>query len=817
MRATGRPDVAVWREEIMRSAGRHLSRLVLVMAVACGVRDRVPGQAMEAGQASLEEATVRLRESARAISQELERVKACLSLYDQIFRMEAARGLCGIDDADMRLSVKGRELYESGCGEEVLRAVCDQHQRATKEFIDFVEQRALASGTWPSEDDRQSAMIDIAVARALYKQGPRQSYVLDRMARVLARANGGSQPVGAASPFRGHLARVIKAVPNEQFQVMMTLPGLPMGAKGAMPSAEFITEELFAVADPGGPVRPPEPGAGGQTPDTTGHPALTRRGEEPARAVAASAATAETVALFNGESLAGWQVVGDAGASGWSVGNGVLQNRFPGTDLVTEKRFADFDFHCEFKMPVGGNSGVYLRGRHEVQLADDAGGPAGPRGSGAVWGLLAPSENASLPAGQWQTLDVRLVGRIIDVTLNGKRVISGMPLEGPSHGALDDRLDEPGPILLQGKFGAVSFRNVCIMPVQSPAVGRLGIDSRGGQDGGSPTARLDTTPLVGQAYARESAFLAGFGGRAGEGGASPVDESEHLRFAAGASGQELMANLVSNYTAQFDRQLAMDVERAREFYAEASARLAAYEIDLGDPGSNLKNKGPHLVWAERHDASRMRQAIAEKVAALLRGAGASARGGLGDQPVPDAAPGARLPDSVAKPGHVDRIPSPDQGRVMFYVFQPGQSARFGVARPDGVIRWEKNAGIRPLVSYYWSEDSCQVVFLTECMQQEADLHCPKDVTSTWVFVLDAATGAVVGEGDLDRQVLDLKSRLPDALEASHSIESLRLADGWLEVTIGHRGQRVSGRCALVDLAPGTPRVAPGYGEPRPAR
>jgi len=63
----------------------------------------------------------------------------------------------------------------------------------------------------------------------------------------------------------------------------------------------------------------------------------------------------------------------------------------------------------------------------------------------------------------------------------------------------------------------------------------------------------------------------------------------------------------------------------------------------------------------------------------------------------------------------------------------------------------------------------------------------------------------------------LSSRLPDALEASHTIEDLRLADGWLEVTIGHRGQRVSGRCALADLAPGTPRVGPGHGQPRPAR
>lgn len=718
MRATSRPDPPVRREGVMRRAGRHLSRLVLVMALAWGVGDRVPGQATEAGQASFEEATFRLRESARAISQELERVKAYLSLYDQILRMEVARGLCGIDDADMRLAAKGRELYESGCGEEALRAVRDQHQRATKEF---------------------------------------------------------------------------------------------------MPTAEFITEELFAVADPGGPVQPPEPGAGGRTPDTTGNPTSTRRVEEPVRAVAVSAATTETVALFNGESIAGWQVIGDAGASGWSADNGVLENRFPGTDLVTEKRFADFDFHCEFKIPVGGNSGVYLRGRHEVQLADDAGGPAGPTGSGAVWGLLAPSENASLPAGQWQTLDVRLVGRIIDVTLNGKRVISGTPLEGPTHGALDDRLDEPGPILLQGKFGAVSFRNICIMPVQPPAVGQPGMDSREGQDGGSSTVRVDATQLVVRAYARESAYLAGLGGGGGDGGAESADESEHLRLAAGASSQELTANLVSNYTAQFDRQLAMGVVRAREFYAEASARLAAYEIDLGDPGSNLKNKGPHLVWAERHDASRMRQAIAEKVAALLRGAGSSAPGGPGDQPVPGAAPGRRLPDSVAKPGHVDRIPSPDQGKVIFYVFQPGQSARFGVARPDGAILWEKNAGFRPLVSYYWSEDSGQVVFLTECMQQEADLHCPKDVTSTWVFVLDAATGAVVGEGDLDRQVLDLTSRLPDALEASHTIEDLRLADGWLEVTIGHRGQRVSGRCALADLAPGTPRVGPGHGQPRPAR
>lgn len=179
------------------------------------------------------------------------------------------------------------------------------------------------------------------------------------------------------------------------------------------------------------------------------------------------------------------------------------------------------------------------------------------------------------------------------------------------------------------------------------------------------------------------------------------------------------------------------------------------------------------------------------------------QGGLASRP--------RLPDSVAKPGDMDRIPSPDTSKVMFYVFQPGQSARFGVAKPDGMILWEKNAGIRPLVSYHWSEDSGQIVFLTQCMQREADLHCPEGVSSTWVFILDAATGALLGEGDLDRQVLDLEHRLPDALEAAHVIESLKLADGWLEVTIGHRGQRVSGRCAVADLAPGR---APNLTAPR---
>ena len=114
--------------------------------------------------------------------------------------------------------------------------------------------------------------------------------------------------------------------------------------------------------------------------------------------------------------------------------------------------------------PKGSNSGIYLRGRYEVQV-EDGGGPE-PRSvdMGGVYGFLVPNENATTGADTWQTFDITLVGRRVTVVLNGKTIIADQTIPGITGGALDSDEGAPGPIFLQGDHGTVSYRNIVLTP-----------------------------------------------------------------------------------------------------------------------------------------------------------------------------------------------------------------------------------------------------------------------------------------------------------------------------------------------------------------
>ncbi len=174
----------------------------------------------------------------------------------------------------------------------------------------------------------------------------------------------------------------------------------------------------------------------------------------------------EPIMLFNGKDLTGWTTQG-GGKSQWRAVDGVLTNAANGANLVTTRTFTDFKLHAEFRYPKNGNSGIYLRGRHEVQVEDS---PAVPFPLsvhiGGVYGFLWPNENATTGPGQWQTYDITLIGRRVTVVLNGKTVIADQIIPGITGGALDSAEGAPGPILLQGDHTAVEYRNLRLTPAK---------------------------------------------------------------------------------------------------------------------------------------------------------------------------------------------------------------------------------------------------------------------------------------------------------------------------------------------------------------
>jgi hypothetical protein len=164
--------------------------------------------------------------------------------------------------------------------------------------------------------------------------------------------------------------------------------------------------------------------------------------------------------LLNQNDLGGWRAI--QGENQWTVRDGILSNARSGANLVTDRTFGDFRLHIEFRYPKGSNSGVYLRGRHEVQIEDNFGTEPDLVRFGAVYGFIVPSEMAARPAGEWQTYDITLVGRMITVVANGRTIIFNQEIPGITGGALDSDEGSPGPLMLQGDHGPIEYRNITV-------------------------------------------------------------------------------------------------------------------------------------------------------------------------------------------------------------------------------------------------------------------------------------------------------------------------------------------------------------------
>ncbi len=183
--------------------------------------------------------------------------------------------------------------------------------------------------------------------------------------------------------------------------------------------------------------------------------------------------------LFNGKNLTGWRLRSPERES-WSAVAEELRNESghgkSGSDIISVEKFGDCELHIEFNVPKGGNSGVYLQGRYEIQVGDSKGQNVGKHMCGAIYSKIAPSENACKPAGEWQSFDVvfrqaRLndAGEVaekarITVKQNGTLIVDDKEIDGVTGGALDNKEGTPGPLLLQGDHSSIKYRNIFITP-----------------------------------------------------------------------------------------------------------------------------------------------------------------------------------------------------------------------------------------------------------------------------------------------------------------------------------------------------------------
>ncbi len=187
------------------------------------------------------------------------------------------------------------------------------------------------------------------------------------------------------------------------------------------------------------------------------------------------------VVLFGGDNLAGWVKLDGKTAATWPVADGIFT--VGSGNIMTEKRFGDFQLHLEFNVPympkergqARGNSGVYLAGNYEVQVLDSYGLKIRNDDCGAIYKQVVPAVNACKPPLQWQTYDITFHKAVVDqgkvvkkarvtVIQNGLQTIDNAEVSVTPYG-LDLPEGQAGPILLQDHGSAVQYRNIWIKPL----------------------------------------------------------------------------------------------------------------------------------------------------------------------------------------------------------------------------------------------------------------------------------------------------------------------------------------------------------------
>jgi len=189
-----------------------------------------------------------------------------------------------------------------------------------------------------------------------------------------------------------------------------------------------------------------------------------------------------------------WLNAGDIKKLAASDGKGVIYNGPGGRafNLFTKSEYGDVEFHAEFLVPKGSNSGVKFEGVYEIQILDSYGVKKVTAGhTGGIYPraeLLPkyhhidegypPKINSSKPPGEWQTFDIIFraprfdkdgkkiaSARFEKVALNGQIVQEDVEVPYPTGNNWRNKEQPSGPIMLQGDHGSVAFRNVRVRPL----------------------------------------------------------------------------------------------------------------------------------------------------------------------------------------------------------------------------------------------------------------------------------------------------------------------------------------------------------------
>jgi hypothetical protein len=162
--------------------------------------------------------------------------------------------------------------------------------------------------------------------------------------------------------------------------------------------------------------------------------------------------------LFNGKDLTNWDLAHDATIH-WQIVDGVLEYDGKGKSLKTAKDYGNFELWVDWKIPPKGDSGIYLRGKPQVQIWDRP-----KTGSGGLFNNKKnprkPLVIADNPPGEWNTFKIKIVDDVVTIYLNDKLVVDKTVLE--CYPKYDTKLPATGRIELQHHGSKLWFKNIYI-------------------------------------------------------------------------------------------------------------------------------------------------------------------------------------------------------------------------------------------------------------------------------------------------------------------------------------------------------------------
>lgn len=173
------------------------------------------------------------------------------------------------------------------------------------------------------------------------------------------------------------------------------------------------------------------------------------------------------IGLLDDRDLSAWDVNSKA-SQHWTLRNEIL--RFDGlggedTSIGTKRSFKNFMFRCDWRIGPGADSGIYIRGKPQVQIWDHTSGKGSGVGSGGLYNnkqfSRTPTEIADKALGQWNSMAITIVGDKVTVLLNGKRVVDSVTME--NYPKYQSPLPSEGPILLQAYNSPIEFRRITVL------------------------------------------------------------------------------------------------------------------------------------------------------------------------------------------------------------------------------------------------------------------------------------------------------------------------------------------------------------------